>query len=370
MQKKICCREWKAMRISVDTLWWIITGTCNLSCQHCYIDSPKNKYQQLSFIQCLEVLQQAKQVGIHKIFLTGGEPFIRQDLLEIIQEIYRLKMQVIGIETNATLISLSDIQTISAIDQHIEWHISYDGLNYHDEIRGDKEISKKVVNVITELKQRNFNVAINTTINPANIDTLLPTYEFLCDLQIDSWQIFPLVGIGQCQNMKNYVLSVWTEGEAYVALYHRWLQDKKPFHLFLSGVLTQDNPPRKSKQGAPTYQCEYFRSTITLLPDGVLVPCCRYIAHLELMQQMVSVFQHSMAEQLQDSTLKEIKNIKMQELLEQTCNASCAKCDLLHVCNLGCRINAYLETGYLHHKEPKHCQLMRDYYIQYFEGEK
>ena len=95
---------------NVDTLWWIITGTCNLSCKHCYIDAPSNKYKQLTFNQCLDVVKQAKEAG-KKAFITGGEPFFRPDLMKIIDKIHEAGLNLVGIETNATLLTKTIITT-------------------------------------------------------------------------------------------------------------------------------------------------------------------------------------------------------------------------------------------------------------------
>ena len=108
----------------VDTLWWVITGCCNLRCGHCYIEAPSQKYKQLSFKECISVVEQAHDAGIKSFFITGGEPFIRNDFLKIIDAIYDKGMKIIGIESNATLLNEQIINSVC--DKSIVWHISYD----------------------------------------------------------------------------------------------------------------------------------------------------------------------------------------------------------------------------------------------------
>jgi Fe-coproporphyrin III synthase len=347
----------------VDALWWIITGLCNLKCKHCYLESPHQKYKQLPFDKCVEVIRQAQEAGIQKIFITGGEPFFRKDMLSIIDLIYNHGLKIVGIETNATLIDENIITSIH--DKEIIWHVSYDGYKCHENLRGVLGAEKKTIAAIKKLKQAGFKVAINTALSLSNAQTLLQTYRVLKKLHIDSWQIFPIVNIGNAKTMQTEKLSFVQEGECYLKVFNWWLDDNKPFALSLRGVLTNK---REMDGNLPKIQyiCEYFRSTVTLMPDGMLIPCCRYIECSDIMQEMKNIFLRSIKEQTQKSTLKQIKNTTIQELLSYDNNKNCRNCDLLDACQLGCRINAYIETGDLYEKEKNNCNLMNCYYKKYF----
>ena len=62
---------------------WNYTYACNFSCTHCY--SRANRYpRELSRQQYIEIVEQLVDVGAFKVFLGGGEPFLRKDCLEVI----------------------------------------------------------------------------------------------------------------------------------------------------------------------------------------------------------------------------------------------------------------------------------------------
>ena len=74
----------------LETLW-LNTGTlCNLSCQNCYIESsPSN--DRLSYLSRLEVAGYlaeiaAESLPVREIGITGGEPFMNPDILEIMRD--------------------------------------------------------------------------------------------------------------------------------------------------------------------------------------------------------------------------------------------------------------------------------------------
>jgi radical SAM protein with 4Fe4S-binding SPASM domain len=350
----------------VDRLWRIITGYCNLRCGHCYIESPKQKYKQLSFDDCIKVIEQANDAGIKSIFITGGEPFIRNDFLKIIDAIYAKGMKVSGIESNGVLLNEQIISHIK--DKNIIWHISYDGRGAHDNLRGMSGAERDAISAIKLLLAYGFKVDVNTTLSYMNFDKILDTYNVLTELPINSWQIFPVVDIGCWKDILKEKFTLKDEGEIYLKILHYWFNDNKPFGLALGGVFNYSKLPSENdhlEKDSKQYICDYFKSTIAILPDGKLVPCCRYITHAKIMSKMEAVFQRSIKEQVQNSPLKQIKNIKVAKMFKK--NNECEKCSLLDVCQLGCRINAYLESGDIFSKENRNCLLMKNYYDRYIE---
>lgn len=63
---------------------WDINNVCNLNCKHCRV-SEKNDKKQLSLKQAKELLAQLLYTGTTKLNLSGGEPFMRDDLFEILE---------------------------------------------------------------------------------------------------------------------------------------------------------------------------------------------------------------------------------------------------------------------------------------------
>ena len=66
----------------------ILTPRCNHNCYFCHREGASGNVRETSIEQILEVANTAKKVGIKKIHLTGGEPLIRDDIAEIIEQIY------------------------------------------------------------------------------------------------------------------------------------------------------------------------------------------------------------------------------------------------------------------------------------------
>ncbi len=76
---------------SLDTLWFNTGTLCNLTCQHCYIESsPKNdRLVYLTAAEVAEYLDEIESRGLptSRIGFTGGEPFMNPDLPGILEDV-------------------------------------------------------------------------------------------------------------------------------------------------------------------------------------------------------------------------------------------------------------------------------------------
>lgn len=87
------------------TTLWLNTGTlCNLTCKNCYIESsPSN--DALVYLNRAEVQEYLREVAqekmpVREIGITGGEPFMNPDILEILEDCLKGGYQVLVL-TNA-----------------------------------------------------------------------------------------------------------------------------------------------------------------------------------------------------------------------------------------------------------------------------
>ena len=68
-----------------QTLIWLITARCNLTCSHCYAARFADS-DELTEEEGISLLMEAARVGVVHVGLSGGEPFLRPDTLSIIAE--------------------------------------------------------------------------------------------------------------------------------------------------------------------------------------------------------------------------------------------------------------------------------------------
>lgn len=162
---------------------WEITSECNLSCRHCRAafnhSRDLNQYPPLE--EYKRVVRNFGENEVHRIGITGGEPFLHPYLFDILFACKQAGMDII-LYTNATLINEEYADMLCAIlteDDII--HISLDGGNEaaNDMQRG-KGVFKKVLTSLELLKTKNINIRLNVVPTVYNQHTLLE----LCDLAI------------------------------------------------------------------------------------------------------------------------------------------------------------------------------------------
>lgn len=84
---------------------WNLTRTCNLSCAHCYISAiHADDPSELTTNAAFGVVDQLAQYGVPVVLLSGGEPLVRRDLMDIARYAVSHGLRV-GVSTNGTLIT-------------------------------------------------------------------------------------------------------------------------------------------------------------------------------------------------------------------------------------------------------------------------
>jgi MoaA/NifB/PqqE/SkfB family radical SAM enzyme len=151
-----------------------ITHRCNLKCNMCghYGEAGVNpKYRDELSIPKLKIIIDDISSFSPFVTITGGEPFIRKDIMEILW-LFKEKNISFGLLTNGTLIN-SDIAHKLAIINPSYMNISVDGpKEIHEQIRGNNTFDR-TINAIKLLQNAGCsNLTINCVISKLNFEYL------------------------------------------------------------------------------------------------------------------------------------------------------------------------------------------------------
>lgn len=174
---------------------YFVTKTCNCSCAHCFYWESLNKPRPHE-LTLAELEKIADGLGrLLYLRLSGGEPFIRRDLFEITRLFTeKCRPSYIGIPTNGFFTErvVQFAQKAASLKTRVEIGISIDDLGeYHDKIRGPKDLFKIAVETFRQLKEikpraPNLSVGFITTVMKSNRDRLLELFDSLKKLGPDS----------------------------------------------------------------------------------------------------------------------------------------------------------------------------------------
>jgi len=162
----------------IDYIRIAVTDKCNLRCFYCMpnegIDFVKQK-KLMSYEELLRVATVLSKMGVSKVRITGGEPFLRKNIMHFIKELSKIDgINKIAITTNGT-------QTLDYLDELISYGIKSFNLSI-DSIDKDRffnmtrrDYFDKVWNCFEEMCNRDINLKLNAVvIKDRNIEDLIP----------------------------------------------------------------------------------------------------------------------------------------------------------------------------------------------------
>jgi len=193
-----------------------ITDACNAKCKHCLLadgahpgwEEPSMVYrkQELTLEEFDKVSASMGKGELMFLLPTGGEPFLRKDIGEIVKIFHKnTGVRNVGIPTNGsttarTVSIVKDLcESCPDLDLHID--VSLDGVGpLHDEIRVFPGLFKRSIETYKALREvekhyKNFSVQVETTVSKHNEDHLIENYEwFRKNLDVDT--VFTLLTRG------------------------------------------------------------------------------------------------------------------------------------------------------------------------------
>ena len=142
----------------LESMFLFVTSRCNSLCRTCFYWDQLNKNQDLSFDQIRTISETAPPFS--KLWVSGGEPTMREDLDEIICTFYRNNhIHTLNFPTNGLLADNLD-RIIGRVlkdcpNLTIDLNFSIDGLaNTHDTIRGVPNNFQKTLATMERMKEK------------------------------------------------------------------------------------------------------------------------------------------------------------------------------------------------------------------------
>ena len=165
-----------------------VTDRCNLRCQYCMPAQGiniVNRKELLSYKEMYRITRVLSELGVNKVRLTGGEPFVRKDFVNFLESLsFNDKLNEINITTNGALIS-NYIQELEKMNIN-SINLSIDSL--HKEkfaIITRRDVFENVVETLELLEKSNLNLKLNVVVQSGfNTDEIIDFIELSKDKNI------------------------------------------------------------------------------------------------------------------------------------------------------------------------------------------
>ena len=333
---------------------WNLTYRCNLACEHCYLDAgPRPMVGSESFAdrselgteECFKVIDEIAAFAPECLtILTGGEPLLRRDILEIVRRAAERGLWVV-VGTNGVRITENVARHLADAGAR-GLSLSLDALDpdRHDHFRQVRGAWQNTVDGAEILNRTGLPFIVQTTAGAHNLGELEAIADFAYDrLAAKVWNLYFLVPTGRGQFVSDLTPAQYDE--VLASLYRiqqkysgRMLVNAKCAPHYIKTVLENQGTSIRTYSGGAG-GCPAGTHYMGIRPNGDVTPC-----------PYLPVFAGS----LRRATLTDLWT--SSELFtairrRASLGGRCGECEMNAQCG-GCRARAYGMTGDLMAEDP------------------
>ncbi|GAB4249285.1 radical SAM protein [Deferrisoma sp.] len=345
-----CKRLVSPFEINID-----ITFRCNHRCIFCYAsakDCTLPADDEMPTQDVLDIIDQFAELGGGLVLYGGGEPFLREDFLDILSHTKSRGLWTYII-SNGSLITPEVAREYAKLyDPRFDRiQISLDGScpEIHDRQRGHRgafELTTQGIRNLTATGK--IRPIINTVLTRLNWRDVPNLLNLAIEYGAMTYRCLKLhkIGRGQLSDRYDQLALSAEEGE----IVFRFLERKREELLGVIGIASDNACVFPMSVGAlraqieyrpgeepASYSCAAGTTKLAVSPSGSVVPCSYFYDYPEFI--VGSLREMSLKELWED----EARWAAFREPLVP--EGKCAQCGYLHACKTGCRIMSYVGSG-------------------------
>ena len=335
-----------------NSVQWSITGRCNYNCRHCFMSAPDYRGEDLTLEQCIYIMDQLKTCGIRNVSITGGEPLVHPCFFEILEEMNRRGLMLDTLYSNGGLVDEKLLDELEKRDMHPAFHMSFDGVGWHDWLRGVPGAEETVIRKFRLLHERGYRTSTSMCLHRHNIGCLKESIDLLASLGVEHVKLNVASPTGRWKKETEHFLTQDEANRAILDYIPVYISDGMPVSAQFCGILDCNKekgtimvPFQKysGKEGSEKeYACGAVRNGMYISPKGKILPCMT-MGGTAIDTRFPSVLETPLSEILSDSYYRDICLLKMGDCIEY--NEKCRACRYRLSCGGGCRASACGETG-------------------------
>ena len=309
-----------------------LTYRCPLQCPYCSNPLELGRYrQELDTATWVRVLGEAADLGVVQLHLSGGEPLVRRDILELVREAHRLGLYS-NMSTGATVVDEAKLDQLreAGLD-HLQVSLLDTQPDSNDWLAGARSFDRKR-DAVLGAKRRGFPVTLNVVLHRHNLDRIEEVIALALEWRVDRLELAHTQYTGWAFRNRAALMPTREQVERAHRAVERVRATVGSRRLDILHVVPDyfDDYPKACLQG-------WGNVFMAVAPDGCVLPCqtAREIPGLEFPN-------------VRDSSLSEIwfdapvfQQFRGTDWMPEPCRS----CDRREVDFGGCRCQAFLMTG-------------------------
>lgn len=311
-------------------VYYEVTKKCNLHCVYCYADGGCKVRGELDKREALHLMEEVAGLGVETVVFTGGEPLLREDLWDIVQEAHGHNMKT-ALITNGTLITEDNAETIARQVDRVT--VSLDSIDpcIHDSLR-DCGTWERVIKSLLLLTQYCVPVDISITLTGGNQHTIVETLSYIAEHRLGTPKFSPylMCGRGETQDLAPSL--------------EKLVEDlPRILHLLHESGLAPPLPEKRVRR----IHCGMGHSEFGISADGRVYPC--------RLLQLPELCAGRVGNDSLHTVYYESRHFQMVRRLTVDTIPYCCTCTFRHFCGGGCRAAGFYTTRDLRGVDPLNC---------------
>ncbi len=318
------------MKLKIVSL--CVTSKCNLDCIHCR--EPESKNTEIKIDTLYKLIDELVEIGVKCIGITGGEPFMHQNILELIE--YISEKKVMYNFTSNGLISDANIRALKKSKNLNVLAISLDApeQKLNDYMRGNGSYDM-AVDAIKRCISNKIRVCLTTTVFKKNLNTFPKIFDMTANLGVKIHGMRFYIPSGKGEKGKGEFELNTNEYRSFIKY---WLKEKK--RRINKMILTAEEPLICLINKRECKQCAAGKSYCTILSNGDVTPCAFIPLHVG------NINKESLYDIWHKSEI--LINLRKTNKLK----GKCMSCNLNEICG-GCRAFAYAKNNDIFGEDPR-----------------
>lgn len=251
---------------------------CNLQCLHCYAAGQQHSADaELTTEEWKQIMDRLKAIGVPQITFTGGEPTMRDDLIELIRygQWFITRLNTNGIKLTKEYCHALKAASLDSVQ--ITFY-SYDN-KIHNHLTGSDGYERTLIGIKNAL-ELGMNVSVNTPLCSLNKD-YVRTLGFLKELGVTYVTCSGLITTGNAAREDSVTLQLDKEEISSILKGAvRYCTDNGMEISFTSPGWVDDE--LCEELGITTPNCGACLSNMAITPGGNVVPCQSWLSDTAL----------------------------------------------------------------------------------------
>ena len=335
-----------------EEVHWSITGRCNYKCKHCFMDAPIGAQGEPSFEDLCKELDAFERCGIKAVGITGGEPFVHPRFWDIIDECIKRDIRINVLYSNGLLVTKDVMEKLKEKQVFCSFQFSYDGLGWHDWLRGIPGAEKAVDKAFKLCQEYGAYTSASMVIHKHNVNTIVVSIKYLTSVGCYDLKINLASPSGAWANQSEHFLSKEEYFKAILDLIPKYYEMGAPLNIVVDGYFQAKKDTGEwsmsyvrnvlEQNAHITPVCACIKRNFYVSPKGIVMTCMP-IAETKLEDKFPCMLDTPLENILNNSYYSTASNTSVKDFFER--NSKCRNCDYRLQCCGGCRGKA-AQIGY------------------------